>query len=95
MSAARHAAVLAAAASTGGPVKVRTAGLAGSMASKSKGRGGGGMTGAMRPGVVLGGADLEVGVQRSGDLVGDELLEALGGDPAEYLAEQMAVVEAW
>ena len=81
MSAARQAAVLAAPASTVGPMRVRTAGLLGSMDSRSMGSGGGGMTGAIRLASACGGTDLEVGMQDPGDLLGDKLLETLGGDP--------------
>ena len=43
--------------------------------------------------VAFGGADLEVGAQRPGDLLGDELLERLAGDPAHDLADQVPEVE--
>ena len=43
--------------------------------------------------VALGGADLEVGAERPGDLLGHELLERLAGDPAQHLADQVPEVQ--
>jgi hypothetical protein len=36
-------------------------------------------------------ADLEVRVEWAGDLVGDELLERLAGDPTQDLADQVTM----
>ena len=52
-----------------------------------------GMSSAMRSVVLVRGADLEVGTERARDLVADELLERFAGDPAEHLADQVAVGE--
>ena len=76
-----------------GPVNVLTIGLSGSSVARSNGSGGGGMTSAIRPQSASAGADLEVGAERPGDLLGEELLERLAGDAADDLADEVALVE--
>ncbi len=93
MSAFRQPGVLASSASRTGPVKVLTAGLSMPRAAQvERQRRRRDHVGDPAP-VAFGGADLEVGAERSGDLVGDELLQRLAADPADDLADQVPEVE--
>ena len=76
MSACRHASVQAIDASGAGPVNVLNITLSGSSVARSIGSGGGGTTFETRW-IVLGGEpDVEVGAERAGDLLGEELRRA-------------------
>ena len=93
MSARRHAAVLAAAASATGPVNVRTTGLAGSSASRSNGSGGGGTTSAIRPQSSSRAPIWKSAPSGPAISSATNCLSGVPRDPPDDLADEVALVE--